>query len=81
MALNMQSTHPLSSSFLRTSFLRTDFGSKPLNQITNSHTHGLGECDRPVWLMNAVAIAAGEYQSVAATDSGTVMQWGDARAV
>ena len=27
-------------------------------------------------LTNAAAIAAGEYQSVAATDSGTVVQWG-----
>jgi alpha-tubulin suppressor-like RCC1 family protein len=35
-----------------------------------------GECDRPVTLMNAMAIAAGEYQSIAVTDGGTVMQWG-----
>jgi hypothetical protein len=35
-----------------------------------------GECDRPVTLTNAAGIAAGEYQSVAVTDSGTVAQWG-----
>jgi hypothetical protein len=37
---------------------------------------GSGECDRPVALTNAAAIAAGEYQSVAVTDNGTVAQWG-----
>jgi alpha-tubulin suppressor-like RCC1 family protein len=35
-----------------------------------------GECNRPAWLTNATAIAAGEYQSVAVTDTGTVVQWG-----
>ena len=35
-----------------------------------------GECDRPVSLTNAIAIAAGEYQSIAVTDSGGVLQWG-----
>jgi alpha-tubulin suppressor-like RCC1 family protein len=35
-----------------------------------------GECNRPATLTNATAIAAGEYQSVAVTDSGTVVQWG-----
>jgi alpha-tubulin suppressor-like RCC1 family protein len=35
-----------------------------------------GECNRPATLTNAIAIAAGEYQSVAVTDSGTVAQWG-----
>ena len=35
-----------------------------------------GECNRPATLTNASAIAAGEYQSVAVTDSGTVAQWG-----
>ncbi len=35
-----------------------------------------GECNRPAALTNAAAIAAGEYQSVAVTDSGTVVQWG-----
>jgi alpha-tubulin suppressor-like RCC1 family protein len=35
-----------------------------------------GECNRPATLANAAAIAAGEYQSVALTDSGTVVQWG-----
>ena len=34
------------------------------------------ECDRPAALTNAAAIAAGEYQSVALSDSGTVVQWG-----
>jgi alpha-tubulin suppressor-like RCC1 family protein len=36
-----------------------------------------GECNRPAWLTNATGIAAGEYQSVAVTDSGTVVQWGE----
>jgi alpha-tubulin suppressor-like RCC1 family protein len=35
-----------------------------------------GECDRPATLTNVTGIAAGEYQSVAVTDSGTVVQWG-----
>jgi hypothetical protein len=35
-----------------------------------------GECNRPATLTNTTAIAAGEYQSVAVTDSGTVVQWG-----
>ncbi len=35
-----------------------------------------GECDRPATLTNATAIAAGDYHSVAVTDSGTVLQWG-----
>ena len=35
-----------------------------------------GECDRPAWLTNVEDIAAGEYQSIAVTDSGTVVQWG-----
>jgi alpha-tubulin suppressor-like RCC1 family protein len=35
-----------------------------------------GECDRPVTLTNVAGIAAGEYHSVAVTDSGTVLQWG-----
>jgi Regulator of chromosome condensation (RCC1) repeat len=35
-----------------------------------------GQCDRPMLLTNASAIAAGEYQSVALTDGGTVAQWG-----
>jgi hypothetical protein len=34
------------------------------------------ECNRPATMTNAAAIAAGEYQSVALTDSGTVVQWG-----
>jgi alpha-tubulin suppressor-like RCC1 family protein len=34
------------------------------------------ECDRPAALTNGAAIAAGEYQSIALTDSGTVSQWG-----
>jgi hypothetical protein len=37
---------------------------------------GSGEINRPVNLTNAAAIAAGEYQSVAVTDSGAVLQWG-----
>ncbi len=35
-----------------------------------------GECDRPATLTNVAAIAAGDYHSVAATDGGTVLQWG-----
>ncbi len=35
-----------------------------------------GECTRPISVTNISAIAAGEYQSVAVTDSGTVYQWG-----
>jgi alpha-tubulin suppressor-like RCC1 family protein len=35
-----------------------------------------GECDRPATLTNAAAIAAGDYHSVAVTDSGSVLQWG-----
>jgi hypothetical protein len=35
-----------------------------------------GECNRPISLTNATGIAAGEYQSVAVTDNGTVVQWG-----
>jgi hypothetical protein len=35
-----------------------------------------GESDRPAGLTNVAGIAAGEYQSVAVTDSGTVVQWG-----
>jgi alpha-tubulin suppressor-like RCC1 family protein len=37
---------------------------------------GSGEIDRPAGLTNAAGIAAGEYQSLAVTDSGTVLQWG-----
>ena len=37
---------------------------------------GSGEIDRPAGLTNAAGIAAGEYQSVAVTDGGTVVQWG-----
>ena len=36
-----------------------------------------GECDRPASLTNASAIAAGDYHSVAVTDSGSVLQWGE----
>ena len=36
-----------------------------------------GQSDRPAGLNNASAIAAGEYQSVAVTDSGSVLQWGE----
>ena len=36
-----------------------------------------GECDRPASLTNAAAIAAGDYHSVAATDSGSILQWGE----
>jgi alpha-tubulin suppressor-like RCC1 family protein len=36
-----------------------------------------GECDRPAGLTNATGIAAGEFQSVSVTDSGTVVQWGE----
>jgi hypothetical protein len=35
-----------------------------------------GESDRPAGLNNASAIAAGEYQSIAVTDTGAVLQWG-----
>ena len=38
--------------------------------------NGSGECARPVTLTNATAIAAGDYHSVAVTDNGTVLQWG-----
>src|SRR5665213_3319661 len=34
------------------------------------------ECDRPVTLTNTMGIAAGEYHSLAVTDSGNVVQWG-----
>jgi hypothetical protein len=37
--------------------------------------NGSGECNRPI-LTNAAGIAAGEYQSVAVTDTGSVLQWG-----
>jgi alpha-tubulin suppressor-like RCC1 family protein len=37
---------------------------------------GSGEIDRPAGLTNVAGIAAGEYQSIAVTDSGTVVQWG-----
>ena len=37
---------------------------------------GSGESDRPVGMTNVAGIAAGEYQSVVVTDSGTVVQWG-----
>jgi alpha-tubulin suppressor-like RCC1 family protein len=36
-----------------------------------------GECNRPASLTNATGIAAGEYQSVAVTDTGSVVQWGE----
>jgi alpha-tubulin suppressor-like RCC1 family protein len=35
-----------------------------------------GECDRPAALTNVSGIAAGEYQSILVTDTGTVAQWG-----
>jgi alpha-tubulin suppressor-like RCC1 family protein len=35
-----------------------------------------GECNRPATVTNVAGIAAGEYQSVAVTDTGTVLQWG-----
>jgi len=35
-----------------------------------------GECDRPAAWTNIAAIAAGDYHSVAVTDSGTILQWG-----
>jgi alpha-tubulin suppressor-like RCC1 family protein len=35
-----------------------------------------GECDRPATLTNVMGIAAGEYQSIAVTDTGSVVQWG-----
>jgi hypothetical protein len=35
------------------------------------------ECNRPASLTNTAAIAAGEYQSVAVSDAGTVAQWGE----
>jgi alpha-tubulin suppressor-like RCC1 family protein len=37
---------------------------------------GSGECNRPLGLTNAAAIAAGDYHAVAAGDDGTVTQWG-----
>lgn len=36
-----------------------------------------GECNRPVSLTNAAAIAAGDYHSTAVSDSGTIVQWGE----
>ncbi len=39
-------------------------------------TDEFGECNRPLWLTNTAAIAAGEYQSIAVTDAGSVVQWG-----
>lgn len=36
-----------------------------------------GECDRPSTLTNAIGIAAGEYQSVAVTETGSILQWGE----
>ncbi len=35
-----------------------------------------GECDRPITLTNAIALAAGEFHSVAVLDGGSVVQWG-----
>ena len=35
-----------------------------------------GQCDRPVTLTNAMALAAGAYHSVAMRDDGTIAQWG-----
>jgi alpha-tubulin suppressor-like RCC1 family protein len=35
-----------------------------------------GECDRPVTLTNVIALAAGEFHSVAVMDGGSVVQWG-----
>jgi len=35
-----------------------------------------GECEYPGDLTNAISIAAGEYHSVAARESGSVVQWG-----
>ena len=35
-----------------------------------------GECDWPVTLTNVIALAAGEYHSVAVQENGTVIQWG-----
>ncbi len=39
-------------------------------------TDEFGECNRPLGLTNASGIAAGEYQSIAVTDAGSVVQWG-----
>ena len=36
-----------------------------------------GECDRPVTLTNATALAAGLEHSVAVRENGTIVQWGD----
>lgn len=36
-----------------------------------------GQCDRPVSLSNAVALAAGFYHSVAVRENGTIVQWGN----
>jgi alpha-tubulin suppressor-like RCC1 family protein len=35
------------------------------------------QCDPPAPLPNVAGIAAGEFQSIAVTDSGTVVQWGE----
>jgi hypothetical protein len=44
--------------------------------VENWGANGLGQCNRPASLTNVEGIAAGEYQSIAATDSGSVVQWG-----
>ncbi len=51
------------------------FASPGMLEAWGENLHG--ECNRPVWLTNAVGIAAGEGQCIAVTDTGSVVQWGD----
>jgi hypothetical protein len=44
--------------------------------VENWGNNAEGQCNRPVWLTNAAAIAAGEYHSIAVTDTGLIVQWG-----
>lgn len=39
--------------------------------------NAFGESDRPATLTNIIALAAGEYHSLAVRDDGTVAQWGE----
>jgi hypothetical protein len=45
--------------------------------VENWGDNSYEQCNRPVTLTNASGIAAGEYQSIAVTATGSVFQWGD----